>query len=100
MPRNSVFQLESDDLTVFIAGQGVQTLRAVSAVLGLAAGGYIGIANFFGIRTGVVPWFALVLMAAVLVCLQLGRFRSALVILLWGAMGLALFGGVRRAGFV
>jgi cyclic di-GMP phosphodiesterase Gmr len=82
-----------------MAGEGVQTLRAVAAVLGLAAGGYVAIATYFGVTTGLIPWMALVLMGAVLAFVQLGRFRMALATLLWGAMVLALVGGVRRAGF-
>jgi diguanylate cyclase (GGDEF)-like protein len=99
MPQNSVSQPNNDDQSVFVASQGVQTLRVVAAVLGVASLLYIGLGRYSGTTVGSLPWLAVLLMLVVLVFLQLGRFRTALLVLLWCGVALALFGGVRRSGF-
>ena len=99
MPQNSVSQPNNDDQSVFVASQGVQTLRVVAAVLGVASLLYIGLGRYSGTTVGSLPWLAVLLMLVVLVFLQFGRFRTALLVLLWCGVALALFGGVRRSGF-
>lgn len=100
MPLKHAFSRnDRDDMPVFIASQGAQTLRVVAMVLGATAGLYLALARYFGSYPGPVPWMAVILMGVVLVFLQYQRFRAAVQVLLWGAVVLALFGGMRRSSF-